>query len=566
MQKNLSQQAGTNLTKQPTKVFALGGLEEIGKNTYCIEHNEELIIIDAGVKFPSKQLLGVSAVIPNYQYLKDNETKIKALFITHGHEDHIGGIPYLLKQVNIKQIYAPLLATALIEERLKEFALPQKPNIRSINSESIIRTKNFIVSFFAVNHSIPDAFGLAIYTPNGLFVTTGDYKFDWTPLGHNVELEKLAQMGREGVKLLMADSTNAEISGYTITEQVIVDNLRQLFVKAPGRILFSTFASNVHRIQKILEITSSLNRKILVIGRSLDKIIKIIYRMGHLNINKDVFVTKKSIKKYNKNLVIICTGSQGENLAALSRIANNEHTDIKIQQNDTVILSSSAIPGNYESVQTLVNNLIFLGATVYENDANFKIHSSGHASQEEQKLLFKLLKPQFFFPMHGDFRMLKCHKDTAVSTGLLPENVFLCANGDQLNIQGDKAWIGKRINAEPVYVDGAGISSESAYLVRDRDSLSRDGLIAVVITIDTKSNSLISDPKIISRGCFYVSKNSSLIWSMMNIVKKKVQEALSSKKPTFSLIKIKIKEGLSPFIYNQKRRNPLIIPVILNKI
>ena len=246
-------------------------------------------------------------------------------------------------------------------------------------------------------------------------------------------------MGREGVKLLMADSTNAEISGYTITEQVIVDNLRQLFVKAPGRILFSTFASNVHRIQKILEITSSLNRKILVIGRSLDKIIKIIYRMGHLNINKDVFVTKKSIKKYNKNLVIICTGSQGENLAALSRIANNEHTDIKIQQNDTVILSSSAIPGNYESVQTLVNNLIFLGATVYENDANFKIHSSGHASQEEQKLLFKLLKPQFFFPMHGDFRMLKCHKDTAVSTGLLPENVFLCANGDQLNIQGDKA-------------------------------------------------------------------------------------------------------------------------------
>lgn len=566
MQKNLSQQAGTNLTPQPTKVFALGGLEEIGKNTYCIEHNEELIIIDAGVKFPSKQLLGVSAVIPNYQYLKDNETKIKALFITHGHEDHIGGIPYLLKQVNIKQIYAPLLATALIEERLKEFALPQKPNMRSINSESIIRTKNFIVSFFAVNHSIPDAFGLAIYTPNGLFVTTGDYKFDWTPLGHNFELEKLAQMGREGVKLLMADSTNAEISGYTITEQVIVDNLRQLFVKAPGRILFSTFASNVHRIQKILEITSSLNRKILVIGRSLDKIIKIIYRMGHLNINKDVFVTKKSIKKYNKNLVIICTGSQGENLAALSRIANNEHADIKIQQNDTVILSSSAIPGNYESVQTLVNNLIFLGATVYENDANFKIHSSGHASQEEQKLLFKLLKPQFFFPMHGDFRMLKCHKDTAVSTGLLPENVFLCANGDQLNIQGDKAWIGKRINAEPVYVDGAGISSESAYLVRDRDSLSRDGLIAVVITIDTKSNSLISDPKIISRGCFYVSKNSSLIWSMMNIVKKKVQEALSSKKPTFSLIKIKIKEGLSPFIYNQKRRNPLIIPVILNKI
>ena len=566
MQKNLSQQAGTNLTPQPTKVFALGGLEEIGKNTYCIEHNEELIIIDAGVKFPSKQLLGVSAVIPNYQYLKDNETKIKALFITHGHEDHIGGIPYLLKQVNIKQIYAPLLATALIEERLKEFELPQKPNMRSINSESIIRTKNFIVSFFAVNHSIPDAFGLAIYTPNGLFVTTGDYKFDWTPLGHNFELEKLAQMGREGVKLLMADSTNAEISGYTITEQVIVDNLRQLFVKAPGRILFSTFASNVHRIQKILEITSSLNRKILVIGRSLDKIIKIIYRMGHLNINKDVFVTKKSIKKYNKNLVIICTGSQGENLAALSRIANNEHADIKIQQNDTVILSSSAIPGNYESVQTLVNNLIFLGATVYENDANFKIHSSGHASQEEQKLLFKLLKPQFFFPMHGDFRMLKCHKDTAVSTGLRPENVFLCANGDQLNIQGDKAWIGKRINAEPVYVDGAGISSESAYLVRDRDSLSRDGLIAVVITIDTKSNSLISDPKIISRGCFYVSKNSSLIWSMMNIVKKKVQEALSSKKPTFSLIKIKIKEGLSPFIYNQKRRNPLIIPVILNKI
>ncbi|AGM25913.1 metallo-beta-lactamase family protein [Spiroplasma syrphidicola EA-1] len=552
--------------QEPTKVFALGGLEEIGKNTYCIEHQDELIMIDAGVKFPSSTMLGVDAVIPNYSYLKENQRKIKALFITHGHEDHIGGIPYLLREVNVPIIYAPRLAAALIRDRLKEAKLEQNTIVKEIDNMSVIKTKNFKINFFAVNHSIPDAFGVTVNSPNGRIVSTGDYKFDWTPLGHRADIERMANMGQEGVMLLMADSTNAEVEGYTQTETKIIKNIGELFVKAKGRILISTFASNVHRIQHIVEIANKYGRKILVFGRSLDRIIKIIRQMGHLKISDKAFIKANEAKNYkDSEILIICTGSQGEPMAALSRIANNQHQHISIIPGDTVIFSSSPIPGNQADVERVINKLVRAGAIVHENSPLNQIHTSGHASQEEQKLLFTLLKPKYFMPMHGDYRMLKQHGETAVSVNMKEENIFICANGDQIELLNGEAKIGKRIEAEAIYVDGKDLSGQTTAVVRDREILSKDGLIAVVISIDSQNNRLLSPPRIISRGSFYVKESGNIINESIRLTTEAINEVLKTQKPTFGALKSAIKQSLSPFIYRYKRRNPLIIPVILNK-
>ncbi len=551
----------SNNEKKSTKVFALGGLEEIGKNTYCIEHNEEIIIIDAGIKFPSKNLLGVNKVIPNYDYLVENKHKIKALFITHGHEDHIGGIPFLLKQVQIPFIYAPRLAAALIKDRLNEYNL--KVTVKEVDGNSMIKTKYFYINYFRVNHSIPDAFGIAFHTPNGVIVTTGDYKFDWTPLGHRADLEKLSIIGKSGVKLLLADSTNAEHEGYTITEKGIVNNIREIFLKAKGRILLTTFASNVHRIQEVVNIANELNKKIVILGRSMDRIVKIINKLGHIDIDNNVFIKDKQISKYEDNqILIICTGSQGEENAALSRISRNEHKNIKIKKNDTIIFSSSAIPGNYYEVETVVNNLIKEGANVYENSKEFPIHTSGHASKEEQKILFTILKPKFFMPMHGDYRMLKEHGETATSINVDKKNVFLCSNGDQLEILNDKAWIGKRINAEPVYIDGNDITGKTSSLINDRQTLGKDGAVVITIFIDTKNNQLINRPKIIFKGGYYNNAGSP-DRKMASIISEAVKFAFNSKKTTFALIKKSIKERIAPYIYKNKKRSPLIVPIIL---
>ncbi|AHF58034.1 ribonuclease J [Spiroplasma eriocheiris] len=568
--KNKQNEASGNLNheknKIPTKVFALGGLEEVGKNTYCIEYDEELIMIDAGVKFPSSTMLGVDAVIPDYTYLKENQKKLKALFITHGHEDHIGGIPYLLREVSVPIIYAPRLAAALIRDRLKEHKLEATTIVKEIDNMSVIKTKNFKVNYFAVNHSIPDAFGVAVQTPNGKIVSTGDYKFDWTPLGHKTDIERMVMMGQEGVTLLMADSTNAEVEGYTPTESKIIKNIAEIFVKSKGRILISTFASNVHRIQHIVEIANKCNRKILVFGRSLDRIIKIIRQMGHLKISDKAFIKASDAKNYKDHeILIICTGSQGEPMAALSRIANNQHPHISIIPGDTVIFSSSPIPGNRADVERVINKLARNGAIILENSPVNQLHASGHASQEEQKLLFTLLKPKFFMPMHGDYRMLKQHGETAVSVNVEKENVFLCANGDQINILNGSAWIGKRVDADAIYVDGKDLSGQTTAVVRDREVLSKDGLIAVVISIDSQTNKLLAPPRIISRGSFYVKDSGNIINESIRITQEAVNDVLQNQKPTFGALKNAIKQSLSPFIYRYKKRNPLIIPVILNK-
>lgn len=553
-----------------TKIFALGGLEEVGKNTYVIEQNNEIILIDAGVKFPDATMPGIEAVIPDYSYLKENKTKIKAIFITHGHEDHIGGIPYLLKEIDtIPKIYAPRLASALIRYKLKDKSVKTKTKIENIDNNSIIKTHNFTVSFFAVNHSIPDAFGVCVKTSNGTIVSTGDYKFDWTPLGHNADLEKMAQMGKDGTTLFLADSTNAEVSGYTMTETIVVKRIGELFAKAKGRILISTFASNVHRIQQIIEVATKHQRKVIVQGRSLERIISVIRQMGHLKVRDDSFIKPDEAKKLpNNQVVILCTGSQGEPLAALSRIANREHRQIRIIPGDTVIFSSSAIPGNKLDVERVVNKLTRLNAIVEENSPLNWLHTSGHASQEEQKLMLSLIKPKYFMPMHGDYRMLKTHKETAVSVGVKAENIFICANGDAIIMEkGECHLSNNRISADPVYVDGGKDMSEitTTAIIRDRQILSKEGLIAIVVSIDSQNNKLLAPPTFISRGSFYVRDSAPLVAESIAIVTRAINDVLKSDKVTFAILKNTIKSNLAPFIFKKKRRNPLIIPVILNK-
>lgn len=553
-----------------TKIFALGGLEEVGKNTYVIEQNNEIILIDAGVKFPDATMPGIEAVIPDYSYLKEHKTKIKAIFITHGHEDHIGGIPYLLKEIDtIPKIYAPKLASALIRYKLKDKSVKTKTKIEIIDNTSIIKTHNFTVNFFAVNHSIPDAFGVCVKTSNGTIVSTGDYKFDWTPLGHNADLEKMAQMGKDGTTLFLADSTNAEVSGYTMTETIVVKRISELFSKAKGRILISTFASNVHRIQQIIEVATKHQRKVIVQGRSLERIISVIRQMGHLKVRDDAFIKPDEAKRLpNNQVVILCTGSQGEPLAALSRIANREHRQIRIIPGDTVIFSSSAIPGNKLDVERVINKLTRLNAIVEENSPLNWLHTSGHASQEEQKLMLSLIKPKYFMPMHGDYRMLKTHKETAVSVGVKADNIFICANGDTIIMEKGQCHLSnKRINADPVYVDGGKDMSEitTTAIIRDRQILSKEGLIAIVVSIDSQNNKLLAPPTFISRGSFYVRDSAPLVAESIAIVTRAINDVLKSDKVTFAILKNTIKSNLAPFIFKKKRRNPLIIPVILNK-
>jgi len=405
-----------------------------------------------------------------------------------------------------------------------------------------------------------------VKTPNGNIFSTGDYKFDWSPLGHYAEIDKLAAMGNEGIELLMADSTNAEVEGYTIGEKKIIDNLDKLFLKAKGRILITTFASNVHRIQYIIQTATKYNRKIVILGRSIERIIKIIRKMGHLKISEKQFIKPAEINKYPDNqILVLTTGSQGEPMAALSRIANNKHQSISVKPGDTIIFSSSPIPGNRADVENLVNHLTRVGATVIENSTSFKIHTSGHASQEEQKLLFMLMKPNYFMPMHGEYRMLKKHIETGESVNLQKGHGLLVANGDQIELLRGTAKVGKRIDADAIYVDGKDMTGQASNVIRERDILSSDGLMAVIVTIDSQNNKLLGQPRILSRGSFYVKDSGNIIGESIGIVTNAVVEVLNSDKPTFGAIKKAIKQSLSPYIFKMKRRNPLIIPVILNK-
>ena len=553
--------------KTDTLVYAMGGLGEVGKNMYCVEHDDEIIIIDCGVIFPDSDLLGVDYVIPDFTYLQQNQSKIKALVITHGHEDHIGGLPFFLKQVRIKEIWAGPFAKALIEKKLDEHHLLRSVKIREINSEeSRIRTKYFSIGFVDTVHSIPDSYGIFINTPNGRIFETGDFKFDLTPIGKNSDYQKMAYIGQIGVTLLMSDSTNSSVPGWSISEGKVAQAINEQMAKTPGRMIVSTFASNTYRLAQILEAAVACNRKVAVFGRSMENVLDIGRRLGYINIPDSSFITGNELNTLPANRIcIMCTGSQGEPMAALSRIANGTHRFIKILPGDTVLFSSNPIPGNAVSVGGVINQLTRVGANVITNSPLTSFHKTGHAPQEEQKLMLNLIKPKYFMPNHGEYKMLVQHSQTAMTTGIPKENCFVCANGDVLVLRNEEVFEAKeRIQTDAIYVDGNDASGLSTSVIKDRRILAENGLVAVIVTIDSRYNKILCRPNIVSRGFVYIKESQTLLKEAELIVydalKKKMQQ-----RTTFGELKNCIRSSLEPYLYKKTNRNPIVIPIILNQ-
>ena len=556
------------LVSSPVNIYALGGLNEVGKNTYCIEDENNLILIDAGVMFPEESVLGINYVIPDYTHLKDNRWKIKALFITHGHEDHIGGIPFLIRHVNIPVIYAPKLAAALIKHKLEENNVKEKVTIVEIDEESIITIgSSFRVSFFHMTHSIPDSYGICVDTEEGRIVTTGDFKVDLTPVDKDISLSKIARIGEEGVDLLLSDSTNAEKEGYTPSEKSVINSINEVFTKAPGRLIISTFSSNVSRIQQIVEAAVSHQRKIVVIGRSMNSIISMARKYGYIHIPDSALLNAENVRTVKNNeICILCTGSQGEPMAALSRIANNEHPSVNIIPGDTIVFSSSPIPGNTASINGIVNKLTRQGANVLTNSVLSNLHASGHPSKQELRLMLKLFKPKYFMPVHGDYRMLRLHAELANQMGIPKENTFVLSNGDTLTLFHHKVTPGRRIPTDDIYIDGKDITGLSTAVIKDRKLLSEDGMVSVLIAIDSKTNTLLMKPQIVSKGFLADSSKTKIIFDKaVEILEYELLNLLANK-VTFGEIKNTVRNSVSQYLNMRTHRHPMIIPLVMNKL
>lgn len=546
-----------------TKIIPLGGLGEVGKNMYVVMHNSEIIIVDSGVMFPDDELLGIDYVIPDYTFLKENENKIKALVITHGHEDHIGSIPFLLQTVDIPKIYVPSNAKELIDKKLEERNIIYK-NLFVYDENTVIKTKYFNIEFFRTTHSIPDSHGVVIHTPDGTIVMTGDFKFDMTPIGPMSNLHKMAKIGEKGVSVLMSDSTNALVPGVSLSESVVDENLGEIFSSCKdSRIILATFASNVYRIKHIMETCKKNKRKVALFGRSMENMVDVALKCGYFK-DKDIVITAEEANHMKPNEVcLLCTGSQGEPLAALSRIASGTHRQITLMPDDVVIFSSSPIPGNGASVSKTINKLYKKGVKVFTN-AMSEIHSSGHANQEELKLMIRLFKPRYFVPYHGEFRMLKTHADLGVMCGVNKNNTFVLENGDVLNLRKGVVTPGGKVQAGEVYVDGSRIGEVGSAVIKDRILMSNNGILVIIANIDTENKVLLGTPAVTTRGYILVNENEDLIKDIQSISQGIINKCLKSKYFNYNDMKSEIINGLIPFLSDKTGRVPIILPIVMD--
>lgn len=551
--------------KSKVKLIPLGGLCEIGKNITAIEYENEIIVIDCGLSFPDNEMYGIDLVIPDISYLLENREKVKGIFITHGHEDHIGALPYILKEINVP-VYASKFTLSLIESKLIEFNMVSSCSLNEITLKEPIKTEHFACEFIRTCHSIADSCSLAITTPQGVIFHTGDFKIDYTPVdGEVIDLQRISEIGKRRVLLLMADSTNATREGFTISETIIGQNLTRLFRNAKGRVIVATFSSNVHRVQQVINSSITYGRKVAFSGRSMEKISQIAMDLGYLKVPKNTIIKLDDIHKYPDNKVtIITTGSQGEPMSALSRIASGNHKKIALKEKDYIIISASPIPGNTKLITKLIDVLISKGAEVIY-DAMEEVHVSGHACREELKLIHSLIKPKYFVPVHGEYRHLKEHAELAKSLGMDEKNIFLLDNGDVLELTGKKAVKTKSVHTGTVYVDGSGVGDVGNIVLRDRKVLSQDGILTAVLAIDKDAKEIISGPDIISRGFVYVKDSNDLLNETTDLIKREVEYCLDNDILDWYSIKSKIKSSLEHFLYTKTKRKPMIIPVIVEK-
>ena len=548
-----------------TKIIVLGGLGEVGKNMYCLMHEDEIVIIDAGISFAEVDLLGIDYVLPDYTFLKQNEDKIKALIITHGHEDHIGAIPFILQSVNIPAIYAPNQAKELIAIKLEDRGI-RFDNLYAYTDKDVLKFKHFEIQFFKMTHSIPDSHGIYLKTKNGSVITTGDFKFDLTPIGPMADLAKIVHLGEEGVDLLIADSTNALNEGFSISESKVDNALNNVFDKySSNRIIIATFASNIYRLKHIIETCYKHNRKVCVFGRSMDNNIKISIEGGYIN-HKEIIITPDEAKNLkDSEICILCTGSQGEPLAALSRMADGTFKQLSLKPDDIVVFSSSAIPGNQLSISKTINKLYLRGIKVLTTNSLRELHTSGHANEEELKLMIRLAKPKYLMPFHGDYRMLKKHANIGIDCGIPKENTFVLRNGEMLILKDHVVTKAKEtVPGEDIYVDGNRIGEVGSVVLKDRKIMSNDGILVIIANINMRARKLLITPNITTRGFIMVNENEELIHEIEDRASISINECLEKTKDGINDLKSKIINDMVPFIEEKTGRKPIILPVIID--
>ena len=546
------------------KIIPLGGLHEVGKNITVFEYEDEIIIVDCGLSFPEDDMLGIDLVIPDITYLEKNVDKIKGLIITHGHEDHIGSVPYLLKKINIP-IYAPRLACGLIRNKLEEHKLLRSTKLKEVmQGETISLGKNFKVEFIRSSHSIPDSVMLAITSPAGTILHTGDFKVDYTPIdGKLMDFGRIAEIGNQGILALMSDSTNAERKGFTMSESSIGEVFDKLFLHCTKRIVVATFASNVHRVQQIVNSAIKYNRKIAICGRSMINMIETAKELGYIDCPDNIFIDIDMINKYtDEQLVIITTGSQGEPMSALTRMAAGDHRKVKITQNDLVIISATPIPGNEKFVSKVIDDLMKIGAEVVYSSLE-TIHVSGHACQEEQKLILALSRPKYFIPVHGEYRQLIAHSETAQSMGIDKDNIIMMSNGRVLEINNEGAELTTSVPSGRVLVDGLGVGDVGSVVLRDRQHLSQDGLIVIVLTMASSTGEVVAGPDVISRGFVYVRESENLMDDVKSVVRHEIKKCEERGITDWATIKSTTRDNLKDYIFMKTKRNPMIIPIIM---